>query len=82
MPPRWPRKPDRNDPDYRRLDDRMNFALHVAIFTAVNSCLWFLQNLSLVWERLPWVSGAWAIALVGHGLYVLALADYSDSSPS
>ena len=24
MPPRWPRKPDRkNDPEYRRLDDRM-----------------------------------------------------------
>ena len=37
MPPRWPRKPDRCDPAYRRLDDRMNFAMHVAIFAVINS---------------------------------------------
>ena len=39
MPPRWPRQPDRADPDYRRLDDRMNFALHIALFSAFNSAL-------------------------------------------
>ncbi len=28
MPPRWPRQPDRkNDPAFRRLDDRMNFTI-------------------------------------------------------
>jgi len=43
MPPRWPREPDRNDPAYRRLDDRMNFAVHVAIFAASNSGLWFFH---------------------------------------
>jgi hypothetical protein len=37
MPPRWPRVPDRNDADYRKLDDRMNFAVHVGIFSATNS---------------------------------------------
>jgi len=27
MPPRWPREPDRKtDPEYRRLDDLINFA--------------------------------------------------------
>ena len=31
MPPSWPRKPNREDPAYRKLDDRMNFAVHLAI---------------------------------------------------
>ena len=43
MPPKWPRKPDRNDPAFRRLDDRMTFATHVALFAAVNSSLWFFH---------------------------------------
>jgi hypothetical protein len=45
MPPRWPRKPDRSDPAFRQLDDRMNFAVHVAGFLAINSGLWFVHNL-------------------------------------
>ncbi len=79
MPPRWPRKPDRNDPAYRRLDDRMNFALHVAVFAASNSGLWFfdiVQQASWPWAK--WVTGGWAVALLVHLLYILALADYSQ----
>ena len=45
MPPRWPRQPDRNDPAYRKLDDRMNFAIHVALFAVTNSGLWFFRLL-------------------------------------
>jgi hypothetical protein len=44
MPPRWPRKPDRQDPDFRKLDDRMNFAVHVGICATVNSGLWFFPH--------------------------------------
>ena len=44
MPPRWPREPDRRDPAYRKLDDRMNFAFHVALSLAINSGLWFVHN--------------------------------------
>lgn len=80
MPPRWPRKPDRNDPAYRRLEDRINFALHVATFLAINSTLWFFQLLLHPWERVVVFTGIWLTALVGHGLYVFAIADYSGSS--
>lgn len=45
MPPRWPRKPDRKDSAYRKLDDRMTFATHVATFSAINSGLWFFSQL-------------------------------------
>ena len=82
MPPRWPRKPDRRDPAYRRLDDRMNFALDVAIFAATNSGLWFFNTLqpgSLPWAR--WVAGIWAVVVLFHLVYISAIADYSELTP-
>ena len=79
MPPRWPRKPDRNDPAYRRLDDRMNFALHVAIFAASNSGLWFFDIVQQAgWPWAKWVTGGWAVVLLAHLFYVFALANYSQ----
>lgn len=80
MPPRWPREPDRNDPEYRRLDDRMNFAVHVALALTLNSGAWFfriLENQTWVWT--PWMTGIWAGVLFLHGLYIFAIADYSRS---
>jgi 2TM domain len=79
MPPKWPRKPDRaNDPDYRRLDDRMNFALHVALYTATNSGLWFTDRLQS--GIFPWLGSfslIWLAGLVMHGVYVFAIAKYA-----
>lgn len=81
MPPRWPRQPDRNDPAYRRLDDRMNFAVHVAVFLAVNSGLWFVHNLKeATWPWLIWFTGIWAGILLLHLIYLVAIADYSLKS--
>ncbi|NJL82037.1 MAG: 2TM domain-containing protein [Chloroflexaceae bacterium] len=78
MPPRWPRLPDRQDPAYRKLDDRMNFALHVAIFAASNSGLWFVRTLKgAAWPWTVWVTGLWAAVLLLHLIYILAIADYS-----
>lgn len=77
MPPRWPRQPTRDDPAYRRLDDRMTFATHVAVFSALNSGLWFFEILhrrSDAWA--PGFSLVWLAGLVLHGLYVFALARY------
>ena len=80
MPPRWPRKPTREDPEYRRLEDRINFAVHVAAFTAVNSGLWFLHTLNPAWVGwVQWFTLAWLAGLVGHGVYVFAIADYSPT---
>ncbi|MUL38635.1 2TM domain-containing protein [Gloeocapsopsis dulcis] len=79
MPPRWPRKPDRRDPAYRRLDDRMNFAMHVAIFAVVNSGLWFFYNLkSVAWAWLPWLTASWLIVLLVHLIYISAIANYAE----
>jgi 2TM domain len=81
MPPRWPRKPDRRDPAYRRLDDRMNFATHVAIFAAINSGLWFFHILKTTsWEWLPWLTSGWAIILLGNLIYIAAIANYTETA--
>jgi hypothetical protein len=80
MPPRWPRKPDRRDPAFRRVGDRINFAVHVALFGAVNSSLWFTHQINPA--AVPWVAtvtGVWLVPLVVHGVYIFAIADYSGS---
>lgn len=83
MPPKWPRQPTRDDPEYRRLDDRMNFAVHVALFAATNSGLWFAYQLFAAdWMWAKWVTGSWALGLIVHMIYVFAIADYSGSSPT
>lgn len=79
MPPRWPTKPDRQDPAYRKIDDRMNFALHVAIAATINSGLWFVHNLkAATWEWLPWFTAGWIGVLLLHLIYISAIADYSE----
>jgi hypothetical protein len=81
MPPRWPREPDRRDPDFRRLDDRMNFAVHVALFAAANSGVWFFRVLqNEAWPWTLWMTVVWAMLLLAHGVYVFVIADYTASS--
>lgn len=78
MPPRWSRIPTRQDADYRKLDDRMNFAVHVAVFAATNSGIWFFQTLQQQdWPWTVWLTGGWAVVLVAHALYIFAISDYS-----
>ncbi len=87
MPPRWPRKPDRNDPAFRRLDDRMNFAINVALFAAVNSGLWFFRNFGALDDGIPGglpqtplITEVWLGLLVAHGVFIFAIARYPDTS--
>jgi hypothetical protein len=82
MPPRWPTKPDRKDPAYRKIDDRMNFAVHVAIAATINSGLWFFHNLkATTWQWLPGLTVSWVVVLLVHLIYISAIANYSDTPP-
>ena len=79
MPPRWSRVPTRQDPDYRKLDDRMNFAVHVAVFACIDSGVWFARTIQVeTWTWPLWLSGIWALVLVAHAVYIFAIANYSD----
>ncbi|MBT9317535.1 hypothetical protein [Leptothoe spongobia] len=80
MPPKWPRKPDRADPAYRKLEDRINFAVHFAAFTAFNSGLWFFHGFmpgTLLW--LPKLTLPWLVCLGAHGVWLFAISTYSSS---
>jgi len=81
MPPKWPRKPDPKDPAYRKLEDRINFAVHVAATLAVNSVLWFLHELRP--GTLPWVKTftlVWVGFLFAHAVYIFAIASYEPQT--
>lgn len=81
MPPRWPREPDRNDPEYRKLDDLMNFAVHVGVFTTCNSGVWFFHNLkNATWSWIVPFSCIWGVLLLLHLVYIKVIADYSVKS--
>jgi 2TM domain len=78
MPPRWPREPDRSDPAFRKLEDRINFAFHVALFSCINSGSWFFRVLKdAEWPWTIWLTGVWVAVLLMHGIYIFGLADYS-----
>ncbi len=79
MPPRWSRKPDRqNDPEFRKLEDLINFAVHVALFAAVNSGVWFFHNFKHPeWFWATQFSLIWGTILILHFIYIRAIADYS-----
>lgn len=81
MPPKWPRKPTRQDPAYRKLEDRINFAVHVAAALFVNSGCWFAAQVQHAqWPWLLWLTGGWLTVLAGHFVYIAAIADYSPTS--
>lgn len=78
MPLKWSRKPDpTNDPELRKLGDRLYVVVHFAAFACVNSGCWFVHNLqpgTLPW--LPWFTLAWFGLWFAHGTYVYAIANY------
>lgn len=83
MPPRWSRIPDRKDPDFRKLDDRMTFATHVALFGASNSGVWFARTLQHAdWSWTTWMTLGWLAVLATHAVYIFAIADYSEPAPT
>lgn len=82
MPIRWygPANPD--DPTYRHFERVVNLCLHAGLFAALNSGLWFVQEMRHPWDRLPLFSGLWLTGLIAHLLIVARLRpDPSKADP-
>jgi hypothetical protein len=57
----------------------MNFAVHVALFAAVNSGVWFFRTVqAATWPWAVWLTGGWLLALIAHAIYIFAIASYSE----
>jgi hypothetical protein len=79
MPPKLSSPPNPRSPEYRELRDKINFALHVALFAATNSGIAFFQRLYQTdWPWQGWLGIFWFLALAVHGIYVFALARYRE----
>ena len=73
MPIRWYGPADKNDPLYFHFERIVNFCLHAGVFAAVNSSLWFLQEMRhpLADGTLPWITGGWLTLLIGQLISVI-----------
>ncbi len=77
MPPRWPRKPSRRDPEFRKLDDRYTYAAHLALFLCSASGLVFFQQLYRAdWPWLLPLLGWWSLGLGIHSFWIFFVARY------
>lgn len=71
MPLSLSKPPDPRDPEYQRLERRVNFALHVGIFAATVSGMWFVRSVLYAdWDWTTQVTGIWALLLLGHAIWV------------
>jgi hypothetical protein len=81
MPPRWPRQPTRQDPEFRKLDDRYTYAAHIAIYLTAASGLTFLNMLYRAnWFWLLPLLGCWGLGLGLHSLWIFFVATYPQAT--
>ena len=72
MPIRWYGPANPEDPTYRHFNRIVNLVLHGMVFAALNSGLWFVQEMRHPWSHLNWLTGAWAVLLMAHLISVAA----------
>jgi len=82
MPIRWYGPADPENPTYRHFERVVNLCLHAGLFAAVNSGLWFVQEMRHPWNKLPLFSALWLTVLIAHLLIVATLRpDPSAADP-
>ena len=79
MPIRWYGPADPADPTYRHFNRVVNLTLHAMVFAAVNSGLWFLQEIRHPWNHLSVLTGLWLVGLAVHLSIVLKLRPEPDT---
>ena len=70
MPIRWYGPADPDNPTYRHFERVVNLCLHAGLFAALNSGLWFVQEMRHPWDWLALFSGLWLTGLVAPLLIV------------
>jgi hypothetical protein len=80
MPIRWYGPADPADPTYRHFERIVNLTLHAALFAAVNSGLWFVQEIRHPWPHLGRLTLPWAAGLLLHASVVLLLRPRAEAN--
>ena len=82
MPIRWYGTSDKSDPTYKHYARVVNLVLHGMLFAALNSGLWFFQEIRHPWENLSLFSEIWAGFWLAHLLTVVLLRPGSNETES
>jgi hypothetical protein len=72
MPIRWYGPANPEDPTYRHFNRIVNLVLHAMVFAALNSGLWFVQNMRHPFNHLAWLTEGWALLLLVQLISVVA----------
>ncbi len=72
MPIKWYGTGDQTDPLYLHFSRIVNFTIHAMAFAALNSCLWFVQEIRHPWQQLQVFTFVWAFVLGLHLVFVLS----------
>lgn len=81
MPIRWYGPADPSDPTYRHFARIVNLVLHAMVFAAVNSGLWFVQEMRHPWPQLPSVTLIWGLAVMIQLAVVIARRPTQAGTP-
>lgn len=81
MPIRWYGPADPADPTYRHFSRVVNLVLHAMVFAAVNSGLWFVQEMRHPWPQLQLLTAVWGAALAIHLATVVTLRPSPSDTP-
>ncbi|MEB3159398.1 MAG: hypothetical protein VKK03_08050 [Synechococcus sp.] len=82
MPIRWYGPANPEDPLYRHFNRIVNCTLHAGVFAAVNSGLWFVQEMRHPWTHLALLTELWLALWVVQLVRVLVLRPRSEASAS
>ena len=80
MPIRWYGTGDPKDPTYRHFSRIVNLVLHAMAFAAVNSALWFFQNIHHSWPYLNWFTLTWLFGVLVNFFVVVRLRPATEDS--
>ena len=80
MPIRWYGSGDPNDPLYKHFSRIVNLTLHAMAFAAVNSGLWFWQQIRHPWGHLNWFTEIWLLGLMLNLLLVVRARPREEKS--
>ncbi len=71
MPLRWYGNGDLSDPTYLHFSRIVNFTIHFMAFAAVNSGLWFIQQINHPWSNLKPFTLIWLVLIILNLLFVI-----------
>ncbi len=81
MPIKWYGTGDQSDPLYMHFSRIVNLTIHMMAFAAVNSGLWFFQQIKHPWTNLQFFSGFWLVLLGVHLTFVIFKRPSQSSNP-